>query len=235
MKWDIRIHITLATCLKKRKDVLQVNIDQGGCNEKICERIYCSISAVLNRRKTKMAVSYTHLKHAQIIVQNFNESGILPFEVVWKPTLIDSTSIRRTFEEANADEECAGVITWMHTFSPAKSWIAGLQAFKKPLLHLHTQFNEEIPYDTIDMAFMNANQSAHGDREFGHIVTRMGIPREVVVGYYESKEVKENIASWMRSAIGMVESKNIRVVRIADNMRNVAVTEGCLLYTSRCV
>ena len=165
-------------------------------------------------------------KHAQIIVQNFNESGILPFEVVWKPTLIDSTSIRRTFEEANADEECAGVITWMHTFSPAKSWIAGLQAFKKPLLHLHTQFNEEIPYDTIDMDFMNENQSAHGDREFGHIVTRMGIPREVVVGYYESKEVKEKIASWMRSAIGMVESKNIRVVRIADNMRNVAVTEG---------
>ena len=157
-------------------------------------------------------------KHAQIIVQNFNESGILPFEVVWKPTLIDSTSIRRTFEEANADEECAGVITWMHTFSPAKSWIAGLQAFKKPLLHLHTQFNEEIPYDTIDMDFMNENQSAHGDREFGHIVTRMGIPREVVVGYYESKEVKEKIASWMRSAIGMVESKNIRVVRIADNM-----------------
>ena len=165
-------------------------------------------------------------KHAQIIVQNFNESGILPFEVIWKPTLIDSTSIRRTFEEANADEECAGVITWMHTFSPAKSWIAGLQAFKKPLLHLHTQFNEEIPYDTIDMDFMNENQSAHGDREFGHIVTRMGIPREVVVGYYESKEVKEKIASWMRSAIGMVESKNIRVVRIADNMRNVAVTEG---------
>ena len=165
-------------------------------------------------------------KHAQIIVQNFNESGILPFEVVWKPTLIDSTSIRRTFEEANADEECAGVITWMHTFSPAKSWIAGLQAFKKPLLHLHTQSNEEIPYDTIDMDFMNENQSAHGDREFGHIVTRMGIPREVVVGYYESKEVKEKIASWMRSAIGMVESKNIRVVRIADNMRNVAVTEG---------
>ena len=165
-------------------------------------------------------------KHAQIIVQNFNDSGILPFEVVWKPTLIDSTSIRRTFEEANADEECAGVITWMHTFSPAKSWIAGLQAFKKPLLHLHTQFNEEIPYDTIDMDFMNENQSAHGDREFGHIVTRMGIPREVVVGYYESKEVKEKIASWMRSAIGMVESKNIRVVRIADNMRIVAGTEG---------
>ena len=160
------------------------------------------------------------------ITKAHDRDELKAFEVVWKPTLIDSTSIRRTFEEANADEECAGVITWMHTFSPAKSWIAGLQAFKKPLLHLHTQFNEEIPYDTIDMDFMNENQSAHGDREFGHIVTRMGIPREVVVGYYESKEVKEKIASWMRSAIGMVESKNIRVVRIADNMRNVAVTEG---------
>ena len=137
-------------------------------------------------------------KHAQIIVQNFNESGILPFEVIWKPTLIDSTSIRRTFEEANADEECAGVITWMHTFSPAKSWIAGLQAFKKPLLHLHTQFNEEIPYDTIDMDFMNENQSAHGGREYGHIVTRMGIERKVIVGHWADKDVQERLASWMR-------------------------------------
>ena len=165
-------------------------------------------------------------KHAQIIVQNFNESGILPFEVVWKPTLIDSTSIRRTFEEANADEECAGVITWMHTFSPAKSWIAGLQAFKKPLLHLHTQFNEEIPYDTIDMDFMNENQSAHGGREYGHIVTRMGIERKVIVGHWADKKVQERLASWMRTAVGIMESSHIRVCRVADNMRNVAVTEG---------
>ena len=165
-------------------------------------------------------------KHAQIIVQNFNESGILPFEVVWKPTLIDSTSIRRTFEEANADEECAGVITWMHTFSPAKSWIAGLQAFKKPLLHLHTQFNEEIPYDTIDMDFMNENQSAHGGREYGHIVTRMGIERKVIVGHWADKAVQERLASWMRTAVGIMESSHIRVCRVADNMRNVAVTEG---------
>ena len=165
-------------------------------------------------------------KHAQIIVQNFNESGILPFEVVWKPTLIDSTSIRRTFEEANADEECAGVITWMHTFSPAKSWIAGLQAFKKPLLHLHTQFNEEIPYDTIDMDFMNENQSAHGGREFGHIFTRLGIERKVVVGHWSDEKVQEKIASWMRTAVGVIESSHVRVMRVADNMRNVAVTEG---------
>ena len=106
--------------------------------------------------------------------QSLNESGVLPYEVVWKPTLITNELIRKTFNEANADEECAGVITWMHTFSPAKSWILGLQEYRKPLLHLHTQFNEEIPYDTIDMDFMNENQSAHGDREYGHIVTTYG-------------------------------------------------------------
>ena len=165
-------------------------------------------------------------KHAQIIVQNFNESGILPFEVVWKPTLIDSTSIRRTFEEANADEECAGVITWMHTFSPAKSWIAGLQAFKKPLLHLHTQFNEEIPYDTIDMDFMNLNQAAHGDREFGYIVSRLGIPRKIVVGHYTDPEVAEKVGTWARACAGWDASQNMKVMRWGDNMRNVAVTEG---------
>ena len=109
-------------------------------------------------------------EHAKIIVEKLNESGVLPYEVVWKPTLITNELIRKTFNEANIDDECAGVITWMHTFSPAKSWILGLQEFRKPLLHLHTQFNMEIPYDTIDMDFMNENQSAHGGREFGHIL-----------------------------------------------------------------
>ena len=118
-------------------------------------------------------------EHSKIIVNELNKSGILPYEVVWKPTLITNEVIRKTFNDANADEECAGVITWMHTFSPAKSWILGLQEYRKPLLHLHTQFNEEIPYDTIDMDFMNENQSAHGDREYGHIVSRMGIVRKV--------------------------------------------------------
>ena len=165
-------------------------------------------------------------KHAQIIVQNFNESGILPFEVVWKPTLITNELIRRTFNEANTDENCAGVITWMHTFSPAKSWILGLQEFRKPLLHLHTQFNREIPYDTIDMDFMNENQSAHGDREFGHIFSRLHMNRKVVVGYWADEDVQKQIGSWMRTAVGVVESSHIRVMRIADNMRNVAVTEG---------
>lgn len=165
-------------------------------------------------------------EHSRIIVEKINESGILPYEVVWKPTMITNEVIRRTFNEANADEECAGVITWMHTFSPAKSWILGLQEYRKPLLHLHTQFNEEIPYDTIDMDFMNENQSAHGDREFGHIVTRMGIERKIIVGHWNDSRVQERIASWMRTAVGIMESSHIRVMRIADNMRNVAVTEG---------
>ena len=165
-------------------------------------------------------------EHSQIIVKALNDSGVLPYELVWKPTLITNELIRKTFNEANADDECAGVITWMHTFSPAKSWILGLQEYRKPLMHLHTQFNREIPYDTIDMDFMNENQSAHGDREYGHIVTRMGIERKVVVGHWEDKAVQERIASWMLTAIGIMESSHIRVCRVADNMRNVAVTEG---------
>lgn len=165
-------------------------------------------------------------EHSAKIVEGLNASGILPYEVVLKPTLIDNASIRRTFNEANADEECAGVITWMHTFSPAKSWILGLQEYRKPLLHLHTQFNEEIPYNTIDMDFMNTNQSAHGDREFGHIVSRMGIERKVIVGHWADKQVQERIANWMATAIGIMESSHLRVVRVGDNMRNVAVTEG---------
>lgn len=164
--------------------------------------------------------------HSKQIVDALNQSGRLPFEVIWKPTLITNTLIRSTFHEADNDENCAGVITWMHTFSPAKSWILGLQEYRKPLLHLHTQFNREIPYDTINMDFMNENQSAHGDREFGHILTRMGIERKIVVGHFSDISVQDKIASWMRTAIGIVESSHIRVMRVADNMRNVAVTEG---------
>lgn len=165
-------------------------------------------------------------QHSKMMVEALNNSGILPYEIVWKPTLIDNASIRRTFNEANSNDNCAGVITWMHTFSPAKSWILGLQEYRKPLLHLHTQFNQEIPYETIDMDFMNENQSAHGDREYGHIVSRMGIERKVVVGFWNDERVKKEIASWMRTAVGVMESSHIRVARVADNMRNVAVTEG---------
>ncbi len=149
--------------------------------------------------------------HSRIIVDELNKSGVLPFEVVLKPTLITNELIRKTFNEANIDEDCAGVIVWCHTFSPAKSWILGLQEYRKPLL---------------DMDFMNENQSAHGDREWGHMVTRMGIERKVVVGHWTSQAVREKIASWMRTAIGIVESSHVRVMRVADNMRNVAVTEG---------
>ncbi|MDD2958668.1 MAG: L-arabinose isomerase [Lachnospiraceae bacterium] len=165
-------------------------------------------------------------EHSRKIVDALNQSGVLPYEIIWKPTLITNELIRKTFHEANADEECAGVITWMHTFSPAKSWILGLQEYRKPLMHFHTQFNQEIPYDTIDMDFMNENQSAHGDREYGHIVTRMGIERKVAVGHWSDPAVQEKIASWMRTAVGIMESSHIRVMRVADNMRNVAVTEG---------
>ena len=141
-------------------------------------------------------------EHAKIIVNALNASGNLPYEVVWKPTLITNALIRQTFNEANNDENCAGVITWMHTFSPAKSWILGLQEYRKPLLHLHTQFNQEIPYDTIDMDFMNENQSAHGDREFGHMVTRMGIERKVIVGFWDESSVQAAIGS-TRLGIGL--------------------------------
>ena len=164
--------------------------------------------------------------HSKEMVEKLNASGVLPYEVVWKPTLITNELIRKTFNEANIDDTCAGVITWMHTFSPAKSWILGLQELRKPLLHLHTQYNMENPYDTIDMDFMNENQAAHGDREYGHMVTRMRIPRKVVVGHWTDSEVQEKIASWQRTAIGIIESSHIRVMRVADNMRNVAVTEG---------
>lgn len=165
-------------------------------------------------------------EHARKIIEEFNASDRIPYQIVWKPTLITSQTIRQTFVEANADDECAGVITWMHTFSPAKSWIAGLQELRKPLLHLHTQFNREIPYDTIDMDFMNENQSAHGDREYGHIFSRLHKYRKIIMGYWEDASTQIRIGDWMRTAIGVVESRNIRVMRIADNMRNVAVTEG---------
>ncbi len=165
-------------------------------------------------------------KHSAIITERLNACGLLPFQVVLKPVLIDNASIRSLFHQANDDETCAGVITWMHTFSPAKSWILGLQEYRKPLLHLHTQFNQEIPYDSIDMDFMNENQSAHGDREFGHMVTRMGMARKVIAGFWDDESVQRRIGDWMRTAVGVMESSHVRVVRFADNMRNVAVTEG---------
>ena len=130
------------------------------------------------------------------------------------------------FKAANNEEKCIGVITWMHTFSPAKMWIHGLQQLKKPLLHLHTQFNKEIPWDTMDMDFMNLNQSAHGDREFGHICARMRVRRKVVVGYWKDENTLSKIAVWMRVCAAWADSQDMLILRFGDQMNNVAVTDG---------
>lgn len=165
-------------------------------------------------------------EHAAKMVDTLNSSNTLPCPVVLQPTLITNETIRNTLTAANNDPACAGIIVWMHTFSPAKMWIHGLQAMKKPILHLHTQFNREIPWDTIDMDFMNQNQSAHGDREFGHMMTRMGIRRKVLSGHLSNPALLSDIASWMQTAVGVAESAKLRILRVGDNMRDVAVTEG---------
>lgn len=134
--------------------------------------------------------------------------------------------VTNMMNEANYDSKCAGIITWMHTFSPSKMWITGLKLLNKPMLHLHTQYHREIPVDDIDMDFMNTNQSAHGDREHGFIGARLRLPRKVVVGYYKNDEVQQKIGDWMRSAMGIVASRSLKLCRFGDNMRQVAVTEG---------
>jgi L-arabinose isomerase len=164
--------------------------------------------------------------HSRRITEGLNGKENISFKVVFKPVLTTPDSIRRLCLEANADEKCAGLITWMHTFSPAKMWIAGLNELRKPLLHLHTQFNRDIPWDSIDMDFMNLNQAAHGDREFGFIGARMNVSRKVVVGYWENDEVCLRIGQWMRTAVAQTEGRQLKVARFGDNMREVAVTEG---------
>src|SRR3954453_11067265 len=153
-------------------------------------------------------------------------SAGLPVNVVWKPVLLDAASIHRQMLEANSAPGCVGVVAWMHTFSPAKMWIAGLDALRKPLLHLHTQAGMELPWSTIDMDFMNLNQAAHGDREFGYIQTRIGVPRKTVVGHVDNPVVRDRIAAWTRAALGRDELRGLKLVRFGDNMRDVAVTEG---------
>lgn len=150
----------------------------------------------------------------------------IPVRVVPRAVVTDSTGILRVCQEANATPQCIGLIVWMHTFSPAKMWIAGLSALRKPLLHLHTQFNEHLPWSEIDMDFMNLNQSAHGDREFAHVATRLGVRRKTVVGHWRDPRVLKRVASWCRAAVGWHTAQNLRVARFGDNMRDVAVTEG---------
>ena len=150
----------------------------------------------------------------------------IPVTVVWKPVLTDSDAIRRMALDANSADDVVGVIAWMHTFSPAKMWITGLDLLRKPLLHLHTQANVELPWDTIDMDFMNLNQAAHGDREFGYIQTRLGVARKTVVGHVSNPEVTAKIGTWSRAACGWAATHELKLARFGDNMRYVAVTEG---------
>lgn len=163
-------------------------------------------------------------EHSRQIADELSSS--LPFQVILKPIVTTPESITKLCSEANFDETCVGIITWMHTFSPAKMWISGLSILNKPLLHLHTQFNRDVPWDGIDMDFMNLNQSAHGDREHGFIGARLRLARKAVAGYWKDEQVKRHIESWMRAAIGAYESKHLKVARFGDNMRDVAVTEG---------
>ncbi len=160
------------------------------------------------------------------IARNLDAADKIPVRIEWKPILKEKEGIRTAMLAANADPSCVGVITWMHTFSPAKMWIAGLDALDKPLLHLHTQANVALPWDTIDMDFMNLNQAAHGDREFGYMCTRLGIRRKVVVGHATHPEVQAKIATWARAAVAREEMRHMRLARFGDNMRYVGVTEG---------
>lgn len=164
--------------------------------------------------------------HSEIIASWLDQNTLSHYKVIFKPALTTPEAILNLCAEANNDKTCSGIITWMHTFSPAKMWISGLNELKKPLLHLHTQFNCEIPWESIDMDFMNLNQSAHGDREYGFIGARMRLPRKVVVGYYKDYDVCNEIQIWMNAANAFVEGKCLKVARFGDNMRQVAVTEG---------
>jgi L-arabinose isomerase len=163
---------------------------------------------------------------SQQIAQALDAEADLGVRVVWTPVLTDAAAIRRACLDANSQDGCIGVIAWMHTFSPAKMWIAGLDALAKPLLHLHTQVNVELPWATIDMDFMNLNQAAHGDREFGYIQTRLGVTRTTVAGHVSNPAVIARIGAWTRAALGRDELRSLKVARFGDNMRDVAVTEG---------
>jgi L-arabinose isomerase len=165
-------------------------------------------------------------ENAKNIAASLDIDHQVPVRVIFKPTVKTADEIFSVMEQVNISKDCIGVIAWMHTFSPAKMWIRGLKILQKPLLHLHTQFNRDIPWSTIDMDFMNTNQSAHGDREFGFIMSRMRIERKVVAGHWQNPDVIKQIAGWSRAAVGRHDWRGAKFVRFGDNMRNVAVTEG---------
>ena len=163
---------------------------------------------------------------SKAIAAGLDQSAAIPVPIRFKAVVTTSDEIRQVCLQANNDENCIGLILWMHTFSPARMWIAGLKALIKPFVHLHTQYNRDIPWESIDMDFMNLNQSAHGDREFGFIGTRMGIRRKVVVGFWQDPQVQEELGIWSRAALAWEDAQHLRVARFGDNMRDVAVTEG---------
>lgn len=165
-------------------------------------------------------------EQSRAIAERIDGSSDMPVPVVWKPVVTTGDSIYRLLSEASADEQCAGVIAWMHTFSPAKMWIRGLNALRRPLLHFHTQFGVEIPWETIDMDFMNLNQAAHGDREFGYIQTRLSVSRATIAGHVTDPDTTGRIGSWARAALAAADLRGLRLARFGDNMRDVAVTEG---------
>ncbi|MFC4223342.1 L-arabinose isomerase [Lysinibacter cavernae] len=160
------------------------------------------------------------------LAAQLSDAAGMPIRVVWKPVLTDPAAIRRQVLDANADDRLVGVITWMHTFSPAKMWISGLDLLRKPMLHLHTQHNVELPWATIDFDFMNLNQAAHGDREFGYMLTRLGVARKTVVGHVSNPAVVAKVAAWARAAAGWAAVHTLKLARFGDNMRFVGVTEG---------
>jgi L-arabinose isomerase len=164
--------------------------------------------------------------HSKAIAQALSDASDIPVNVVFKPVLTTPDAIRELCLEANGARNCVGLIAWMHTFSPAKMWIAGLSALRKPLAHLHTQYNRDIPWADIDMDFMNLNQSAHGDREFGFIGSRMRLNRKVVVGHWQDEDVRAGLGAWARAACAWHDAQGARIARFGDNMREVAVTEG---------
>lgn len=165
-------------------------------------------------------------EHSREMAQGMAKSGKLPVKVVFKPVVTTPDAITELFRDANNARNCVGIITWMHTFSPAKMWIAGLSILHKPFVHLHTQYHRELPWSEIDMDFMNLNQSAHGDREFGFIGSRMRLSRKVIVGFWQDDDVLSSLATWMRAACAWHDAQGARVARFGDNMREVAVTEG---------
>jgi L-arabinose isomerase len=164
--------------------------------------------------------------HSRQIAGSLDAEAAIPVRIVFKPVLTTPDEVRALCREANQSAACIGLVLWMHTFSPAKMWIAGLSSLSKPFLHLHTQFNRELPWSSIDMDFMNLNQAAHGDREFGFITARLKLRRKVVVGFWQDAETVAEIAAWTRAAVGWDESQHLKVARFGDNMREVAVTEG---------